>query len=137
LPDADDDNTPLPHGVLVAEDEPTLRNVLELALRGAGFRVWSAPDGQAALELCRRHKGEIDVVVSDVRMPRLDGPGLLATLRSEDPCVLLLFVTGDAGAYDPEGLLAAGADGVVSKPFRVADLVEAVRVLAQTGRSGG
>jgi CheY-like chemotaxis protein len=68
-------------GILVADDDPALLNLLELLLRRRGFDVWAARDGRAAVELFRRHRGGVAVVLLDVRIPGLDGPQALAELR--------------------------------------------------------
>jgi CheY-like chemotaxis protein len=92
--------------VLVVDDEPDLVALLEEALTRDGHRVVTAPDGVAALELLRVRR--FDAVLCDLRMPRLDGPGLLRTLDATSPdlAARLLLMTGDtlrgAAALPPE-----------------------------------
>ena len=114
--------------VLVVEDEAQLRALAERALTRAGFRVVTAADGIAALELLARGEMTVDLVLSDVVMPRLGGPGLARRIREERPDARVLFMTGYA---DTE---AFGADAgavqdieVLRKPFTPAELVRAVR----------
>jgi CheY-like chemotaxis protein len=118
---------PRKSGVLVVDDEPTVRMVLNLCLRSAGFAVWQAAGGREALEVYRARRAEIDVVLLDVRMPHLDGPRTFAALREINPEVRCCFMSGDAGEYTVGELLAAGAVGFLSKPFRVADVEALVR----------
>jgi serine/threonine-protein kinase RsbW len=114
-------------GVLVVDDQPHVRQLLELVLAREGFAVWSAGTGKAAVEFCRRNRGLIGAVLLDVRMPGLDGPATLAALREINPHVRALFVSGgDTGPYTPEALLGMGAEAVLQKPFDLAEVCRAV-----------
>jgi CheY-like chemotaxis protein len=113
--------------VLVAEDEPAVLAMLEVALKYHGFAVRRAADGETAVRLYRQHRGTVDVVLLDVQMPGLDGPHTLAALQEVNREVRCVFMSGDTGRYTGEELLALGALGVVRKPFR--SLYEFVRVL--------
>jgi CheY-like chemotaxis protein len=103
--------------VLAADDDPLVLRTLETILRHWGVRAHVAPDGARAVELFRRHRAEVTLVLLDVRMPGLDGPGALDVLRGIDPQVYCWFVTGDATPYTVSGLLARGAAGVLGKPY--------------------
>ena len=116
-------------GVLVVDDEHLVRVMLQLGLERNGFEVRTAGNGREAIKLYREHRDEIAVVLLDVRMPGLDGPATLAALRELNPEVLACFMTGDPGAYDPEGLLQRGAVYVIAKPFHLDRLVRALRLL--------
>ena len=118
---------PRPTGVLVVDDEATVRTLLALCLRSAGFAVWQAASGREGLELYRARRHEIDAVLLDVRMPGLDGPQTFAALKRIDPEVRCCFMSGDPGDYTVGELLDAGALGFLSKPFRVAQVEELVR----------
>jgi CheY-like chemotaxis protein len=118
-----------PPAVLVAEDEPMIRDLLGLILRSLGFRVWPAADGLEAVDLYRRHRDEIGAVVLDIHMPRLDGPATLRALRDLDPQVGCVFITGHPGDYDEAALAAMGAVAVLRKPFLPGDLDAALRRL--------
>ena len=67
--------------VLVVDDEPAIRDVLQTHLRHEGFRVWTAASGEEALDHCCDHSDEIAVILLDVRMPGLDGPQTLDGIR--------------------------------------------------------
>src|SRR5262245_34022324 len=97
-------------GILIADDEELLRTMLQVVLRRQGFNVWMAADGVEAEQLYRKHAHEIDLVLLDVRMPILDGPGTLAALRRQTPGVRCCFMSGDMGGGTPEDLLALGAE---------------------------
>ncbi len=123
--------------LLVADDEPIVRRLLELALTREGFTVWSAANGREALDLYGRHRDCIHLVLLDVQMPVLDGPQTLAELRRLDPKVCVLLVSGHIGAYEPAALLALGAAGLLPKPFDLEGLVRMVRGLLDCTGSRG
>jgi CheY-like chemotaxis protein len=114
-------------GVLLAEDEPVVRNLLGMLLQGQGFSVWSAGDGYEALDLYCRHRGAIRAVLLDVHMPRLDGPQTLRALRALDPELACCFITGTAGDGEEEQLRALGATAVLHKPCTPEELADALR----------
>jgi CheY-like chemotaxis protein len=118
-------------GVLLAEDDEVVRQMLAVALGYHGFRVWQAAGGREAVALYRGHGGSIGVVLLDVQMPDPDGPRTLALLRELDPAVPVVFVSGDTGRYTAEQLRSLGAAGVLQKPFDVADLVGLLRQVAR------
>jgi CheY-like chemotaxis protein len=123
-------------GVLVVDDDPQVRRLLELALSRCGLTVWSAGNGWEAAELYRQHRDAIAVALLDVQMPGLDGPWTLAALQQVNPHVRAVFITGNSGDYDAELLLAMGAAGVLQKPFSLAEVAQAVRRLLPPGNAG-
>jgi CheY-like chemotaxis protein len=115
-------------GLLVVDDEPLVRGVL-IAWLQSGFTVWPAASGMEALDLYEAHQKEIAVVLLDVRMPVLDGPGTLSALRRLDPAVRCCFMTGDVGGYTEAELLALGAVHLFPKPFDLQEMAEVLRQL--------
>ncbi len=110
--------------VLVVDDEPMMRWFMTIALRD-DFRVLVAADGLEALDTVREVGREITALVTDVRMPRLDGLALAAALRAMDEPPPLLFVSGFMGGGELPGPCLA-------KPFRAEALLAAVRRLIAT-----
>lgn len=106
-----------PVGVLVIEDERLMLKALEQGLRRRGFVVWAAPDGGEGVDLYRRFGARIDVVLSDVQMPVLNGPKTLDALREINPSVRFCFMTGDTRASTLTKLLRLGALRVFPKPL--------------------
>jgi CheY-like chemotaxis protein len=127
--------TPRAYGILVVDDEHHLRGVLGHSMRQQGFAVWLAADGHQALELYRRHRAAIDVVLLDVHMPGPDGPRTLAALRVLDPQLRCWFMSGDLGSYTEGQLRGLGAAGVLHKPFPLGETAEGLWQLA--GKSEG
>ncbi len=123
--------------VLVAEDEPPLRMLLAETLTRAGCRVLVAEDGVTALEAARIAGEPLDLVVTDVVMPRLGGRELVTRLAAERPGLRVLMISGYAwGPTDwtpPEGAVVA----YLQKPFAPSALLEQVRAcLAAPGPPG-
>lgn len=115
-------------GVLVVDDDATLRAVLARALRKRGFAVWAAAGGEEALRLYAQNAEQIDVVLMDVSMPGVSGPEAHAAIRAEHPHVRCVFMTADLRPGLRETLLASGALEVLSKPFSsLAELCDSLR----------
>jgi CheY-like chemotaxis protein len=113
--------------ILVAEDEPALRDLACRILTGAGYRVLAADNGAAALELAQAHPGQIDLLLTDVIMPGILGKELAERLLAREPTVRVLFMSGYAqpilasrGTLDPGVML-------IEKPFGRGELLAAVR----------
>jgi two-component system response regulator MprA len=115
--------------VLVVDDDPPLRRMLERTLVAEGFDVSVAPDGAAALAVAERSAP--DVIVLDVAMPGLDGLAVCRRLRSKGlPTPILMLTARDAVPDRVEGL-EAGADDYLVKPFAVQELIARVRALTR------
>src|SRR5262249_44574063 len=117
-------------GVLIADDDPFIRGLLRCFCAAEGFRCYLADGGEEAVELYRSHRGEIDVVLLDVRMPGLGGHATLAALRGLDPGVRCCFMSGDLGDHTAEELVALGACHLFSKPLNLRELAQTLRRVA-------
>jgi DNA-binding response OmpR family regulator len=84
--------------ILLAEDQPEIRQLLTETLRKDGFEVLAAADGEAALKRARNYKGIIDLLITDVEMPRIDGFDLQERLLDVRPGVKLLVISGALGS---------------------------------------
>ncbi|MCO6418616.1 response regulator [Siccirubricoccus sp. KC 17139] len=123
----------MPLRVLMAEDEDLAAEVLQEVLEDAGFEVLLAPDGQAALELAAAGAG-FDVLLTDLRMPRLDGRELILRLRAERPSLPVVVMTGFAPPEGPERLHdGSGPLRLLTKPIDLSGLVSALRAVAHEG----
>ncbi|MCG8916382.1 response regulator transcription factor [Actinokineospora sp. PR83] len=117
----------LPVRVLVVDDEPTLAELVTLALRYEGWDVRSALDGAAAVRTAREFKP--DAVVLDVMLPDFDGIEVLRRLRAESDNLPVLFLTAKDSVEDRIAGLTAGGDDYVTKPFSVEEVVLRLRAL--------
>jgi len=80
--------------ILVADDEVMIRNLVRILMQAEGFFVLAAADGHEGLELSRKYPGTIDLVITDVHMPRLNGTDLRAHLLEERPGIKVLVMSG-------------------------------------------
>lgn len=118
--------------VLVVDDEPIVREVLERYLLRAGFEVNTAADGIAALAAWERY--EPDVVVLDLMLPRMDGLDVFRQIRAEgDTAVLMLTARGDP--TERVIGLEMGADDYIAKPFSPREIVARVRAVLRRVRA--
>jgi CheY-like chemotaxis protein len=125
---------PLPQGsgtVLLVEDEEGVRKMSHRVLREAGYEVLVARGGDEALEIGRQHPGRIDLLVTDVVMPRMSGRQLADNFVRQRPGLRVLYTSGYTDdAIVHHGVLDEGVN-FIEKPFSPAQLVAAVaRVLA-------
>ena len=116
--------------ILVAEDEALAAMAIEEELHDEGYAVELAPDGQAALELARRALP--DLLLTDLRMPRLDGGGLIRAVRAFAPDLPVIVMSGFAAATDAEDFrrMGEGPVALFAKPLDMdAVLAEIARLL--------
>ncbi len=113
--------------VLVVDDEPTLTELLAMALRYEGWQVRVASDGTTALRLAREFAP--DAVVLDVMLPDADGLEVLRKLRGTMPELPVLFLTARDAVEDRIAGLTAGGDDYVTKPFSLEEVVARLRGL--------
>jgi CheY-like chemotaxis protein len=117
-------------GILVVDDMALILTLLKFELESRGFNAWLAVDGDDALDLYRRHRDEIDLVLLDVQLPGLDGPNTFDAIRRLNPHVVACFMWGNTGIYTEEELLARGAAWVFRKPFRPNEVVDVLQRMA-------
>ncbi len=114
--------------ILLVEDEESVRIYAARALASRGYTVFEADTGQAALDLMDEHADEIDLVVSDVVMPEMDGPTLMKELRSRNPKLKIIFVSGYAEDAFKRNLDDEEAEfHFLSKPFDLRELAAKVK----------
>ncbi len=112
--------------VLLVEDEEVVRNFAARALKRQGYKVLEASSGIEALEVMEKNKGKVDIVVSDVVMPEMDGPTLLKELRKRNPDLKIIFVSG----YPNDAFKASLGDenfAFLPKPFSLPQLAAKVK----------
>ena len=123
--------------VLVVEDEASIREMVALNLKMAGWEVVEAPSAERALEL--RHSGErCDAALLDIMLPGMDGLSLCETIRRGDSDIGIIIVSAKGQESDKIRGLSIGADDYMTKPFSVSELLARVEALCRrVGRSGG
>jgi len=113
--------------VLLVEDEDGVRNFAMRALQRQGYEVLTASTGVEALEVMAAHDGQVDLVVSDVVMPEMDGPTLLKELRKSKPDLKIIFVSGYADDVFKKSLDANEEFTFLPKPFTLSQLANKVK----------
>ena len=114
--------------VLVADDNDVAQRLCKRVLEKAGYGVLIAADGLQAVDVAlSRHPS---MILMDVAMPGIDGLEAMRRIKAEVPAMPIVIASAHSMASDTERFLAAGADNVLSKPFRLADLIAIVEKLA-------
>jgi two-component system cell cycle sensor histidine kinase/response regulator CckA len=114
--------------ILLVEDEEGLRSLNARGLRSRGYSVIEASNGVEAMEALEQKNGAVDLVVSDVVMPEMDGPTLLKAMRERNPDLKIIFVSGYAeDAFDKSVLRDDEQFAFLPKPFALSALVEKVK----------
>jgi len=114
--------------VLLVDDDALVRNVCRLALEAEGYFILTADDGEEALVVSRRYPGTIHVLVSDIRMPNMDGIHLREKILVERPAIEVLLISGEVQ-------LTLAHIPFLRKPFDILTLQGAVRqLLAKAAR---
>ena len=125
--------------VLLVEDEASIREMVALNLKMAGWEVVEAPSAERALELM--HGGErCDAALLDIMLPGMDGLSLCETIRRDDSDIGIIIVSAKGQESDKIRGLSIGADDYITKPFSVSELIARLEALTRRihrGSSGG
>jgi len=113
--------------ILLTEDDDAVRSFVKRALELDGHSVRAVEDGGAALEALVREKGQFDLLVSDIKMPVMDGIALALQVARDWPAMPILLMTGFADQRERANGLDALVQDVITKPFSLADIRQAVR----------
>ena len=122
--------------VLVVEDEASIREMVALNLKMAGWEVVEAPSAERALELMH-HGEECDAALLDIMLPGMDGLSLCETIRRENNEIGIIIVSAKGQESDKIRGLSIGADDYLTKPFSVSELVARLEALTRRIKRGG
>ena len=122
--------------VLVVEDEASIREMVALNLKMAGWEVVEAPSAERALELMH-HGEECDAALLDIMLPGMDGLSLCETIRRENNEIGIIIVSAKGQEGDKIRGLSIGADDYITKPFSVSELVARLEALTRRIKRGG
>jgi PAS domain S-box-containing protein len=121
--------------VLIAEDEEPLRELISAQLRAEGYEVLGAENGEEALAMASRHKGDIQLLLTDVIMPKLRGPELASRLRMRYPGMKVIYMSGyTERALVQDGMLERNTV-LLQKPFTAKKILEVIREMNVSVRS--
>jgi len=118
--------------ILIAEDEANLRLVLQKELERLGYRVQSAPDGEAALR--KLEESNVDVLLCDINMPRIDGMEVLRRVHERPNPPEVIMLTGQATVETAVEAMKLGAYDYLTKPYRITELDVRVKQAAEKRR---
>lgn len=113
--------------ILLVEDEDSVRSFTARALRTSGYEVLEADSGEAALELLDQLDNKIDLMISNVVMPEMDGPALLIKVRERLPALKVVFISGYAEESVRQDIVGSENVEFLAKPFSLIGISEAVR----------
>lgn len=119
--------------VLLVDDDDGVRSFVKRALEIDGYTVHEAGDGAEALDVLREPERGIELVLSDIVMPLMDGIALARNVAREQPDIPILLMTGYANQRERADGLDAIVSGVVLKPFTLAEIRERVRNVVAPG----
>jgi two-component system response regulator AtoC len=112
------------HTILLVDDEPKMRDVLAVALTDLGYRVLQAASGREALDIVNRD--EVDLVLTDLRMPGLTGRELLQEIKRARPTLPVILMTAYSTVKDAVQVIKEGAFDYVAKPFEMDELTATI-----------
>lgn len=112
--------------ILIADDEDAMRSLVARAIAMDGHDITTAEDGAEALEILTRDEGNFDLLLTDIKMPVMDGIALALAAARDFPNLKILLMTGFADQRERASGLDAIVHDVITKPFAVADIRTAV-----------
>jgi DNA-binding response OmpR family regulator len=115
--------------ILIAEDEMSIREFININLRLAGYEIIEACDGEDAIEKYNANKNIIDIAVLDIMMPGCDGIEVCKYIRNDNPNIGIIFLTAKTQEHDKVNGLISGADDYITKPFSTTELIARVEAL--------
>jgi DNA-binding NtrC family response regulator len=113
-----------PH-LLFVDDEPVLRSLMAQRLAGQGFDIVEAESGEKALELLDQFA--FDIVITDLRMPGMDGTQVIEAARERYPAIIAIVITGYGTVKDAVEAIKMGASDFIAKPFQFDELLHVLR----------
>jgi two-component system response regulator (stage 0 sporulation protein F) len=126
--------------ILIVDDESMMRNLLQKILRREGYKTFTAANGKEALGVMASES--VDIVISDLKMPEVDGFELLKSIKQLHPDVGVIIMTAYGDTYTVKDVLLLGADEYITKPFKSHEITLVVeraywRILSSRIRSSG
>jgi two-component system cell cycle response regulator CpdR len=121
--------------ILIAEDEDAVRSLIARALKQDGHDVITASDGAQALDVLLRERGAFELLLTDVRMPVMDGIALTHAVARKHPAVTILLMTGYADQRERAQSLDALIHDVIAKPFSLGTMRRAVSEALRASRA--
>ena len=113
--------------LLLVEDEASIRDLSKQFLASCGYTILEAENGEQALRVARDFSGSIDIVVTDVMMPVMDGPGMIDRMKADFPNLSVIYVSGYSNRDLQMETTGSTTSAYLSKPFKLSELAQTVR----------
>jgi CheY-like chemotaxis protein len=110
--------------ILLIDDEEIVINISELMLKRLGYRVLKAHSGYEGLQLFKENKSKIDLIISDLEMPKMNGKEVMDKLRKIDPQIKVMLSSGALTDADEKTVMNKGFNGFLKKPYSMNTLCE-------------
>ena len=120
------------HTILVVEDEELLLELLKEMLEGEGYRVLTATDGNQAVDLFRKEKDRVSLVLSDMGLPTMGGWEVLRQLKGIDPQVKVILSSGFMDTKVRQDMIRSGAKDFIQKPYTPDKVLQQIRESIQS-----
>ncbi len=115
------------HTILLVEDEDRLRQILKKMLGMFNYEVFEAENGQSALSLLTTHHNQVDLIISDINMPKMNGTELFQNITEKYPHIRCLLTTGYLEEHEKESIKNMGVQGIIFKPYQVKEVLQMVQ----------
>jgi signal transduction histidine kinase len=115
--------------ILLVEDDPTIKNTMEEVLTSLGYKVLTAENGKVALKKAKKHPGPLDLLLTDIIMPAMDGIKLAALLRKQRPALKMIFTTGCITSPHPFLQFLPPGSRYIQKPYSISIITTIIREL--------
>ncbi len=122
-------SSPDKKAILIVEDEKLMLELLEKVFLREGYQVMAVSDGEEAIDVYRRHKLKIDIVLLDVGLPKMAGWQVLAKMKEENPEVRVVIATGYLEPQRKAEMSGAGVNQFVTKPYKLDQVVKTIQNL--------
>ena len=113
--------------ILVVDDEYNIRNMMKEIMEMSGLKVFTAGNGKDGVEMFKKYRDDIDLIIMDMVMPIMDGREAFSEIRRIDPGQKIFIISGYSQREDLEDMLEKGAVGFLRKPFQVKEIVSKVK----------
>ena len=110
--------------ILLIDDEEIVINISKMMLKRLGYRVLTAYSGYEGLQLFEKNKSKIDLIISDLEMPNMNGNEVMDKLRKIDPQIKVMLSSGALTDADEKDVMNKGFDGFIKKPYNLDTLFE-------------
>lgn len=117
--------------ILFIDDDEMVVKITEKILQKLEYKILKSHSGHEGLKLFQTYKDQIDLVICDMIMPKMDGLELVFKLREIDPCVKVLLSSGSLISEDEKDVVRRGFNGLIKKPYNINDLSEKIEKLIQ------